>query len=130
MLDEWDWRRVVDVNLTGAFFTTQLMGRVMADEGGGVIVNVASDAAYPNPIAEGISYAATKVGLVGMTIQAARELAGYGVRVNAVCPGDIAEEDMPARSEQPASPEGVVPVVLFLCSDGAQLISGQAIHVG
>ncbi|MEL6272744.1 MAG: SDR family NAD(P)-dependent oxidoreductase, partial [Chloroflexota bacterium] len=46
-LDEWDWRRVMDVNVNGTFFVTQLLGRVMADEGGGVIVNVAANAAHP-----------------------------------------------------------------------------------
>jgi NAD(P)-dependent dehydrogenase (short-subunit alcohol dehydrogenase family) len=41
-LDEYDWRRILEVNLTGTFFCTQLAGRVMADEGGGIIVNLAS----------------------------------------------------------------------------------------
>ena len=48
-LDEWDWRRLIEVNLTGAFFCSQLLGRVMADEGGGVIVNIASNAGHPHP---------------------------------------------------------------------------------
>jgi NAD(P)-dependent dehydrogenase (short-subunit alcohol dehydrogenase family) len=102
----------------------------MADEGGGVIVNIASDAAFPNPLAEGISYAATKVGVVGMTIQAAHELAAQGIRINAVCPGAVAEDDMPIRTGQSAAPEAVAPLVLFLCSSAAHLISGQAIHIG
>ena len=48
-LDEWDWRRLLDVNLTGAFFCTQLLGRVMAEEGGGVILNVVFST-IPDPI--------------------------------------------------------------------------------
>ncbi|MBE0689338.1 MAG: SDR family oxidoreductase [Anaerolineae bacterium] len=131
LLDEWDWRRILDVNLTGAFFCTQLLSRVMAEEGGGVIVNIASDAAHPNPLAEGIAYAASKTGVIGMTIQAAQELKAHKIRVNAVCPGDIDEGDgTPPRTETPAAPEQIAPLVLFLCSDAAQLITGQAIHIG
>lgn len=88
-LDEWDWRRLLDVNLTGTFFVSQLAGRVMADEGGGVIVNVASAAGHPNPLADGVGYIASKAGVLGMTKQCAREFAPLGIRVNAVCPGNI-----------------------------------------
>ncbi|HVU14522.1 MAG TPA: SDR family NAD(P)-dependent oxidoreductase [Phototrophicaceae bacterium] len=117
-LDEWDWRRILDVNLTGAFFCTQLLSRVMADEGGGVIVNVASSAAtLPN----GLSYVSSKAGLIGLTRQSASELAPRGIRVNAVCPGLIDSDD---TADQVAS------VILFLCSGAARLINGQAIHVG
>jgi NAD(P)-dependent dehydrogenase (short-subunit alcohol dehydrogenase family) len=128
--DEWDWRRVLDVNMTGTFFALQLMARVMADEGGGAIVNIASDAAYPTPIAEGVAYAASKSGVIGMSIQAAHELAGAGVRVNVVCPGDVAEDDgTPARSSAPLAPEQIAPLILFLCSDAARAISGQQFRV-
>ncbi|MGQ9887250.1 MAG: SDR family NAD(P)-dependent oxidoreductase [Aggregatilineales bacterium] len=135
-LDEWDWRRIVDVNLTGAFFCCQLVGRVMADEGGGVIVNIASTAGYPLPLPSGVGYVATKAGLIGLTRQAAQELARAGVRVNAVCPGSVAESAEQAAGPPPANalgrwgaPEEVADVVLFLCSDAARFIVGQAIHV-
>lgn len=135
-LDEWDWRRIVDVNLTGAFFCCQLAGRVMADEGGGVIVNIASTAGYPLPLPSGVGYVATKAGLIGLTRQAAQELARAGVRVNAVCPGSVAESAEQAASPPPANalrrwgtPEEVADVVLFLCSDAARFVVGQAIHV-
>lgn len=133
-LDEWDWRRLLDVNLTGAFFCCQLLGRVMADEGGGVIVNVASTAGHPNPLPEGVGYVASKSGLIGMTKQAAREFAPAGIRVNAVCPGSItltnAPEGQPANAQgRWGTPEEVASVVLFLCSDAAQFINGQAINV-
>ncbi|MCL4247225.1 MAG: SDR family oxidoreductase [Anaerolineae bacterium] len=130
-IDEWDWRRILDVNLTGAFFCTQLLSRVMAEEGGGVIINVASDAAYPIALPEGTAYAASKTGMIGMTIQAAHELKAHNIRVNAICPGGVDEEDStPARTETPAAPDMIAPLVLFLCSDDAQLITGQAIHIG
>jgi len=135
LLDEWDWRRVLDVNLTGAFFCTQLISRVMADEGGGSIVNIASTAGHPASLSDGVSYVSTKAGVIGLTRQSARELSPLGIRVNAVCPGNIEDEDAP-RTSQDAIPlrrlgmaAEVANVVLFLVSDGASYITGQAINV-
>jgi 3-oxoacyl-[acyl-carrier protein] reductase len=136
-LDEWDWRRVLDVNLTGAFFCAQLLSRVMGDEGGGVIVNVASTAGHPDPLPEGVSYTASKAGMIGMTKQFARELAPQGIRVNAVCPANIAEEDETVRGGERVIPaQGrlgnaaeVASVILFLISDAATYVTGQAINV-
>jgi 3-oxoacyl-[acyl-carrier protein] reductase len=134
-LDEWDWRRMLDVNLTGAFFCSQLLGRVMADEGGGVIVNIAASAGHPQPLAEGVGYVASKSGLVGLTRQLAHELAASDIRVNAVCPGNIPEEfDSPQGTPDNAqqrwgTPDDITGLVLFLCSDAASFITGQAINV-
>lgn len=135
-LDEWDWRRLLDVNLTGAFFCSQLVARVMVDEGiPGVIVNVASAAGHPNPLPEGAGYVASKAGLIGLTTQSAREYAPHDIRVNAVCPGNILEEDNPTLTISQAArgrmgtPEEVASVVLFLCSDAASFVTGQAINV-
>lgn len=130
-LDEWDWRRVLDVNLTGAFFVTQLTGRVMADEGGGVIVNIGGHALTRRDLA---AYEASKAGLIGFTKAAAREFAAHNVRINAVCPANITNESEPddlSRVPQGrlGTPEDVARVVLFLCSDAAAYIAGQAIHV-
>ncbi len=130
-LDEWDWRRVIDVNLTGAFFCTQLLGRVMADEGGGAIVNIASTAGHGKTLPDGIAYVSSKAGLIGMTQQSARELARAGVRVNAVCPanltGGAVQAGVPALPQ--ADESAVADVVLFLLSDGARFLTGQAIDV-
>ncbi|MDZ4768851.1 MAG: SDR family NAD(P)-dependent oxidoreductase [Chloroflexota bacterium] len=117
-LDEWDWRRVIDVNLTGTFFCTQLLGRVMADEGGGSIVNLGSTAGHGATLPDGIAYVSSKAAIVGLTGQSARELAPHGIRVNAVCP--------PIDN---ADPESVASVILFLCSDAARAISGQALDL-
>ncbi len=131
-LDEWDWRRVLDVNLTGAFFCTQLLGRVMAEEGGGVVVNLATG---PATLPEGVGYIASKAGMLGLTRQAARELAPQGIRVNAVCPGAVETVDTPSPdvSRVPqgrlGTPEEVANAVLFLCSDAASFITGQALHI-
>ena len=59
VIDEWDFRRQVEVNLIGSFFCVQLMSRVMAEEGGGAIVNLASALGYPNAI----GYVSSKAGV-------------------------------------------------------------------
>lgn len=132
-LDEWDWRRVVDVNLTGTFFCTQLISRVMADEGGGVIVNIAATAGHPATLETGISYTTTKAGVIGLTRQSARELAPNGVRVNAVCPGNLSDDDFGPTQDNAQGRQGtadeIAGVVLFLCSDAASFVTGQAINV-
>ncbi|MFP4322614.1 MAG: SDR family NAD(P)-dependent oxidoreductase [Anaerolineales bacterium] len=134
-LDEWDWRRVLDVNLNGTFFVSQLAGRVMADEGGGCIVNVASTAGHTLARADAAAYAASKAGVVGYTRSAAVALAPLGVRMNAVCPANI-EGDAHAAPDPERIPQGragmpeeVAAVILFLCSDAARYITGQAIIV-
>lgn len=130
-LDEWDWRRLVDVNLTGAFFCTQLMGRVMADQGSGVIINIGYDDTYP----DGIGYIASKHGVVGLTRQAALEFAPHNIRVNAVCMAGIVDEELPELEEHQlplnyaGTPQDVANAILFLCSDSASFITGQTLVV-
>lgn len=92
-LDEWDWRRLLEVNLTGAFFCTQLMARVMAEEGGGVILLLAPGAAQGDA-----ATAAARAGLRGLAHQAARELAPAGVRVQALCIDAPVDADEVARA--------------------------------
>ncbi len=131
-LDEWDWRRQIDVNLTGAFFCTQLIGRVMSDEGGGVICNIASSA-WDKTLPMGAGYVASKAAMVAMTRQAAREFAPFSVRVNAICPGNIDENTMPPAQpnmlNRLGTPAEVAAAVAFLCSDAASFITGQALTV-
>lgn len=143
-LDEWDWARTLAVNLTGPFLLMQSVGRLMAEQGGGTIVSIASIAGRAHGLADRAAYVASKSGLIGLTREAARELATYNIRVNAVCPGVI-ETEMTARlrSDQAMMdrwladiPQGrlgktqdVVGLVLFLCSDASGYITGQAINV-
>lgn len=133
-LDEYDWRRVLDLNLSGAFFFTQLAARVMVDEGGGVIVNVASTSGHAGPAPDNVALASSHAGLIGLTRESARDLAANGVRVNAVCPDNITADPAPIAAEcvpqaRTGSPDEVASVVLFLCSDAAAFVTGQAIIV-
>jgi 3-oxoacyl-[acyl-carrier protein] reductase len=143
-LDEWDWRRTLEVNLSGPFFTIQSVGRVMRDQGGGVIVNIGSIAGRAHGLKDRSAYVASKMGLIGLTREAARELAAYNIRVNAVCPGVI-ETEMTVQLRQNKAmmdrwlediplgrlgqPEDVAALVLFLCSEEAAYLNGQAINL-
>ena len=117
-IDEWNWRRQIEVNITGAFFCMQLVGRVMADEGGGSIINLASVEACESSLPAGIGFIAGGAGLIGMTRQAARELAPHGIRVNCIA----------AKSQDETSAD-IADAALILCSDRAKAVTGQAIVV-
>lgn len=81
-MDEWDWHRTLDVNLTGAFLMTQSMGRVMQVRGSGVIVNLITESVSEEN--SKAAFLASMCGLDGLTRQAARELRPYGIQVYAV----------------------------------------------
>ncbi|MFI8423438.1 SDR family NAD(P)-dependent oxidoreductase [Streptomyces sp. NPDC085479] len=85
------WRRVLEVNLTGPFLLSRALGRMMLEAGGGSIVNIASIAGL-HAVADRAAYNASKHGLVGLTRTLAAEWGGRGVRVNAVCPGWVKTE--------------------------------------
>lgn len=91
-MDEWDWHRVLDVNLTGAFLMTQSVGRVMRTKGKGVIINFI--AGFTRDKNNQAAYVASMSGLDGFTYQAARELSPYGIRVYAVAnsPDQVVEQ--------------------------------------
>ncbi len=136
-MDEWDWRRTLDVNLSGPFFVTQIAGRVMRHQGSGVILNI-SDVLefYPENLQLG-AYHVTKAGLEALTRQAAHELAPYGVRVNALATGllegaslDEILADGEARRElvdagKIGSVDEAARLALLLCGRQALTINGQ-----
>lgn len=118
-VDEWSWRRQIEVNITGTFFCTQLVARVMADEGGGSVINLALAEAGIYSLSAGIGYVTGGAGLIGMTRQAARELAPHKIRVNCI-----------ATPSPDKSREKVAKAALFLCSDAAKSLTGQVLAAG
>lgn len=124
-MDEWDWRRVVDVDLNAAFFLLQSAARVMQAAGGGVIVQLVSAGPRPGGMAKRAAFLSARLGLVGLTRVAAHELAEHDVRVHAVFSGLPAE----LRAELGGQPAGEYPdpvtAVQGLCSPEAADLNGQ-----
>ena len=77
-MDEWDWQRTLDVNLSGAFLLTQSVGRVMKEQGGGIILHVGEQA---NSHERRAAYLASKAGLEALVKMAAEELSAFGICV-------------------------------------------------
>jgi len=136
-----DWDRVMEVNLRGAFLVTRAAAKLMVRQRSGRIINIASTAgAMGNP--GQVNYSAAKAGLIGFTKATARELAHWGILVNAVAPGLI-ETDMAAAIPAAArealleqvplkrigSAREVAEMVGFLAGDGAAYVTGQVFPV-
>jgi meso-butanediol dehydrogenase/(S,S)-butanediol dehydrogenase/diacetyl reductase len=147
-----EWRRHLEVNVTGSFVCAQAVGRHLKSSGGGRIVNVSSNAGkagYPNMAA----YNASKAAVISLTRSLAMEWSADGINVNAVCPGGVdtpmlaqVAEWLSPRLGTPADellqgmgasglggrrirPEEVGRVIAFLLSDDAVIIRGQSISV-
>jgi 3alpha(or 20beta)-hydroxysteroid dehydrogenase len=133
--DPADWRRVLDVNLTGTYLGIRAVVGSMRRAGGGAIVNISSAAAFIGRPLMG-SYVASKWGVRGLTKCAAMELAADGIRVNSVHPGLVATPAADGQDEilalsrrfavpRPADPDEVTRVVLFVASDEAGFSTGS-----
>jgi NAD(P)-dependent dehydrogenase (short-subunit alcohol dehydrogenase family) len=140
-----DWQRTVDINLTGTFLCLQAELAVMAEVGRGAIVNVASAAGLMG-FANLPAYVASKHGVVGLTKSVALEFArGGGIRVNAVCPGNVHTpmlEGFAGGDQQAlqgmgkvtpigrlAQPTEIAEAIVWLCSDAASFVTGHAMAV-
>jgi 3-oxoacyl-[acyl-carrier protein] reductase len=138
MIDDDDWDRVVDTNLSAAFRLTRRALRPMIRNRYGRVVNIASIVGAVRGNAGQSNYAASKAGLVAMTRTIAAEVARRGVTVNAVAPGlidtDMTEgiadnllEHVPAQ--RAGTPDEVAECVRFLASDGAGYVTGVCLTV-
>jgi gluconate 5-dehydrogenase len=139
------WQKVIDVNLTGAFLFSQAAGRVMIDQGGGKIVNIASVAAFRGAAPEAMNalpYNASKGGLVALTIDLAVKWARHGIRVNALAPGwfpsDMSKELLAAGGDLLLSriplgrfggPDDLKGAVAFLASSASDFVTGHTLVV-
>ncbi|HSW36034.1 MAG TPA: SDR family NAD(P)-dependent oxidoreductase [Candidatus Limnocylindrales bacterium] len=144
--DGLDWQRVYAVNVLGAVFATKYIALHMKERGGGSIVNTASVAGIRSGAGTN-AYSASKAALINFTQTTACDLGQFNIRVNAVCPGLIEtgmtkhvfdyaretgkEEKLGYRCElrRYGRPEEVAAAILFLASDDASYITGQAIPV-
>ena len=145
--DDAEWMRVMNVNLCGVFFCMKHELRAMRQQGAGAIVNVASIFSLRGAT-EAPAYVASKHGVLGLTRAAALEMAPQGIRVNAVCPGYtqtpmVMDRGMQARRDPAAmarivarepmerlgSPREIAEAILWLCSDAASFVTGEALAV-
>jgi 3-oxoacyl-[acyl-carrier protein] reductase len=136
-LEDEQWDKVIDTNLTAAFRMTRRAMRPMIKARFGRIINIAS-VVGPRANAGQANYAAAKAGLIGLTKTVAAEVARRGVTVNAVAPGFIATamtEDVPEEvikavpAKRPGTPEEVAAAVRFLASDDAGYVTGSTLYV-
>jgi len=136
-----EWQKVIDINLSAAFFVARTVARDMIRKRAGSIINMASVIGIHGNGGQA-NYSASKAGLIGVTKSLANEVASRGVRVNAIAPGYI-ETDMtavlPEEAKQkmldvvplkrPGKPEDVANAALFFASDISSYITGQVLPV-
>ena len=151
-LEDGEWDRVIGVTLTGTFYCCRAAGRIMERQESGAIVNISSINGQ-NPAALVAAYNAAKEGVISLTRTLALELAAYGVRVNAVCPGPVYtafnRSNMAQRSKtlgltegemierirsaiplgRWGEPEDIANGVAFFCSPATAWITGEVLRV-
>jgi len=137
-----EWDRVMAVNIRGAFLCCHFAVPRMIERGGGAIVSISSIAVKIGSLVTGSHYVISKSGIVGLTKILAREVAEYGIRVNAVAPGRIDTPmiwDVPAEVNEGykktiplkrlGKPEEIADGILYLLSEKASYITGVVLDI-
>mgnify|MGYP003326841092 FL=1 len=140
---ETTWDEIIDTNLKGAFFCSQMVGKKMCEmEESGSIINISSQA-VSGIAKDGCVYSISKTALTGLTKTLAMELAPYRIRVNAIAPGltdtlqprlGLTESEISDRANNSplgriVYPEEVAELAAFLVSNSAEMITGQTHHI-
>jgi 3-oxoacyl-[acyl-carrier protein] reductase len=140
-LPNGEWQRVIDVNLSGAFYCSRAALKPMLAAGRGNIINISSQAARVSGSRKGSpAYGASKAGLLGLTVSMSAQVANRGVRVNAIMPALIESRDFGWTPEERAariaeyplgigSTRDVGQAVLYLVSPAGRWQSGTALHL-
>jgi len=146
-MTEEDWDYVIDINLKGVFLCTQAVAKYMIEQRYGKIINISSISGRGGGLGDGVSYCASKAGVIQLTKNAAYELGAYGISVNSIAPGLIITpmtslETSPEQFERfiesrkkasvlgkVGDPQDIANVALFLASEDSSFISGQTIPV-
>ena len=141
LMSEKDWSDVISVNLTGAFNCSKAVSEHMIGQRSGIIINVSSLSGVTG-LSGQTNYSAAKGGMIAFTKALSKELAPFGIRVNAVAPGVIQTDIIESLSDRTKSgfidaipfkrfgrPEEVASVVRFLASEDASYITGETICV-
>jgi 3-oxoacyl-[acyl-carrier protein] reductase len=136
-----EWERVIGANLTGAYLFSRAVAPIMERQKGGRIINIASISAQTGGVSGGVHYSSSKGGMIAMTKTLARDLAPFGVTVNAIAPGQIDTDPKLLTPEgrqriitqiplgRLGVPEDIAYAALFLASPMASYITGTTLDV-
>lgn len=146
-----EWRKTIDINLNGTFYTVKYASAKMKEHGGSIIITASVNGTRVFSNTGASAYASTKAAQVAFMKMTALELAKHKIRVNAICPGTIESEiedntkrrdvekekepvefpdgKIPLTGGEPGEAEDIAKLVLFLASDDSKHISGTEIWI-
>jgi NAD(P)-dependent dehydrogenase (short-subunit alcohol dehydrogenase family) len=140
-IDLPEWERIMGANLTGAYLFSRAIAPLMKEQKRGRIINISSISAHTGGVSGGVHYAASKGGMLAMTKTLARDLAPFGITVNAIAPGQIDADPNLLTPEARTRITNIIPLgrlgepkeiayaALFLASPMASYITGATLDV-